>query len=140
MKSVCDFFQDEISRPELLNRIGSQIVAFNFIDEVDRIIAVTLDDITLNFRDRFAKRNFSLVFDDGVKDYLKKQHGQYVRRYGGRGLLSVIDAEIGYLLADHLLFAESHGLSEMPLKISPKIVKTASGEKVELICKQDTTA
>lgn len=142
--SVRNFFQEEISRPELLNRIGSQIIAFNFIngdEAIEQIITNTLNEITLNFRDKFSKRNFSLAFDNPeVKNYLKDCHGQHISRFGGRGLLSVIDDEIGYLLADHLLFAESRGLSEMPLRISTKTVKTASGETVKLICKQDTTA
>lgn len=140
---VREFFQNEISRPELLNRLGSQIIAFNFISNdaaVDQIIRDKLKDIAVNFREKFSKRGYSLCFDnDEVKRYLKCKYGDQVSRFGGRGLLGAIDNEIGHLLADHLLFAESHQVSEMPLKISVKRIGSESEEKETLVCKHVAT-
>ncbi len=57
MESVRNFFIYEISRPELLNRIGSHIIVFNYLDSRDiqrKLIEAKLKDIADNFKGKFS--------------------------------------------------------------------------------------
>lgn len=114
IKSVQEFFMYEISRPELLNRIGSQIIAFNYLNKDDvqrKMIQSKLEDISKNFRDKFSHLEHRLKFIPKVTDYFHEKHREAIERFGGRGLVNAIDDEVGHLLADQILFAEENGLT-----------------------------
>ena len=111
VESVHHYFIYEISRPELLNRIGSHIIAFNFLDNLDsqaRIIRIKLNDIAANFQDKFSHLGFTLDYDQAVVEYFRNRYGASISRMGGRGLVNAIDDEIGWQLAEQLLFAEKY--------------------------------
>lgn len=114
VNTVREFFMYEISRPELLNRIGSHIIGFNYIDAPEakrKIIESKIQDIATNFRDKFANIGHRLNFSDGVVEYLFEKYRHSIEKFGGRGLVSAIDDEIGYLLADQMLLSEKHSLN-----------------------------
>ncbi len=109
IESVRNFFIYEISRPELLNRIGSHIVVFNYLDtyEVQRkLIEVKLRDIANNFREKFSHVGYRLEFSEKIPDYFLEKHKASISRFGGRGLVNAIDDEVGHLLAQQMLLAE----------------------------------
>jgi len=111
VESVRNYFIYEISRPELLNRIGSHIVPFNFLEDSDtqeRIIEIKLKDITANFRDKFSHQGFTLDYEPQVISYFKDRYGASIASMGGRGLVNAIDDEIAFQLAEQLLMAEKY--------------------------------
>jgi ATP-dependent Clp protease ATP-binding subunit ClpA len=106
---VQEFFTYEISRPELLNRIGPNIIAFNYIstDEYIRsIIRSKLNGISENFRDRFSNQNYRLSFSEEVIDYFFNKHKDSIKRFGGRGLVNAVENEVGHIIAEQVLYAE----------------------------------
>jgi ATP-dependent Clp protease ATP-binding subunit ClpA len=120
VNSVQEFFMSEISRPELLNRIGPHIIAFNYMDSSDtkrRIIDSKLKDIASNFGDKFGnlgyRLNFSTAGATKVAEYFFEKYGQSIEKFGGRGLVNAIDDEVGYLLADQMLLAEMNKLRKV---------------------------
>jgi DNA polymerase III delta prime subunit len=120
VESVQEYFTYEISRPELLNRIGSNIIAFNYIDagdSLERIIISKLKDIEDNFKDKFSNQGFRLTFASNVQAYFKEKYGDAIARFGGRGLVNAIDDEVSYQLADKLLIAEKNRQHEMALEV-----------------------
>jgi len=124
----------EISRPELLNRIGSHIIAFNFIDspdDMEKIIEAKIKDIATNFRDKFSSIGYRLNFAPNVIDYFIERHKGSIEKFGGRGLVDAIDYEVGHLLADQMLLAEKNSLKEITFTI-------ALNEKGELKCRKES--
>jgi ATP-dependent Clp protease ATP-binding subunit ClpA len=109
---VRNFFSVEISRPELLNRIGGNIVPFNFIDGEDvqrEIVTAILHRIKASFEEleRNKAAGYRLEFDDAVISHLVARHSDTMSAYGGRGITNEISTElIQPLLAPELLRAE----------------------------------
>jgi len=134
IQAVRDFFMYELSRPELLNRFGSHIIPFNYLDalEVQRdIIKVKLKDIGDNFKDRFRNTGHRLCFSEEVTDYFLEKHKHSIDRLGGRGLVNAIDNEVGHLLADQLLLAEKNNLTDIKFTIFVN-------EQGEIRCRRET--
>ncbi len=134
VRAVQEFFMYEISRPELLNRIGSHIIAFNHIDDPDaqkRMIESKLHDITTNFRDKFSNLGYRLNFSQEVVDYFLEKHRQSIEKFGGRGLVNAIDDEAGLPLADKLLFAEKNNLTGVNFVIF-------ANDRGELKCRRES--
>lgn len=93
IEAVKDHFINELGRPELLNRIGDNIVAFNFIDnpEVFTSIAKTKFETVVNFVN--DKYNATIRFDDEDKSFLAIGN-KAGKQNGGRGLLNVMESVI----------------------------------------------
>lgn len=132
VKCVKEFFETEISRPELLNRIGSHIIAFNYIsspESIKSIINSKLNDIVTNFKEKFSNVKHTLVFSplDTIVEYFFAKYRDSIEKYGGRGLVNAIDDEIGHLLAIQILY------SEMAKKTGVKFVITLN-DKGEMSC------
>lgn len=121
MKCVREFFMYEISRPELLNRIGTNIVSFNYINKSDaqtKIIRSKLKDISNNFKDKFSSAGHRFEFSENVVNYFLEKHKGSIERFGGRGLVNAIDNEVGHILATQLLYAEKNNLRSLKFIIS----------------------
>ncbi|MCQ8904642.1 MAG: AAA family ATPase [Methanothermobacter sp.] len=117
---VREFFMYEISRRELLNRIGSHIIAFNYLNKADsqvNIIENKLKDISENFRDKFAGRGYRLHFSPELTDYFLEGYGDSISEFGGRGLVNALEDEIGNIVADQLLMAEEMGMSDINFEV-----------------------
>jgi ATP-dependent Clp protease ATP-binding subunit ClpA len=108
-KSVERFFMFEISRPELLNRIGDNIVPFNYIHtpEVQQtIVSSHFKRITSDFEDRYRAARHHLVFDASVSAWIVAKYGERIAMFGGRGITHAIHSEVITLLASGVLRAE----------------------------------
>ena len=120
LSCVQDFFMYEISRPELLNRFGSNIIPFNHIrDEAvqKEIFMSKLKEIEEGFRDKFTREGFRLQFADRVVGYFVSRYGEKIKRFGGRGLVNAIEDEIISTLADQVLWAEKNGQTNLQFEI-----------------------
>lgn len=134
IRCVQKFFMDEISRLELLNRIGSHIIAFNYINQENVQRSITnskLKEIEENFKDKFANLGHRLSFEETITDYILNKYGSSIDEFGGRGLVNAIDDEVGHILADQMLFAEKHNLRDT------KFIVYIDGE--DLKCKRGTS-
>lgn len=123
VKAVQEFFMYEISRPELLNRIGSHIIAFNYImisETQKALIERKLKDVVNNFRDKFSQLRHTLEYSssEDVVNYFMEKYKNSIECFGGRGLVNAIDDEIAHLLADQLLLAEENNLTGLTFTIS----------------------
>lgn len=90
MKSIHDFFYFRIGRPELLNRIGNNIIIFDFISEeaVAPILQLQLDKIKENMRE---EKDIVLRFSDAFVASLHEKASQN-RINGGRGIGNVVES------------------------------------------------
>jgi len=108
-RSVERFFMFEISRPELLNRIGNNIVPFNYIHTPDvqrEIIGSHLRRIKGDFEDRYRAAGHRLEIDGQVALWLVDRYGDRIATFGGRGITNAIDDELVAPLARAVLKAE----------------------------------
>lgn len=115
-KAVEDFFMFEISRPELLNRIGNNIVPFNYIDTTERqkeIIRSHLDRIKEEFADRFKSRGYKVEFSDSTVKYLVQKHGQNIGTFGGRAITNAIEDDLMKTVSIPILRAEYNNLQNV---------------------------
>jgi ATP-dependent Clp protease ATP-binding subunit ClpA len=97
VQCVEHFFMYEISRPELLNRIGHNIVPFNYIHSEDvqrEIVSSHLQRIKQDFEEQYKKRGYSLEWQSDVVDWLVKKHSERIALFGGRGITNAIEQEI----------------------------------------------
>jgi ATP-dependent Clp protease ATP-binding subunit ClpA len=111
-RAVERFFAFEISRPELLNRIGNNIVPFNYIHtpEIQRdIVNSHLRRIKEDFEDKHRAHGHQLVFDDQVSQWLVRQHGERMQWFGGLGIANAIEDAVMIPLARVVLRAEHKG-------------------------------
>ncbi len=100
------FFTVEISRPELLNRIGSNIIPFNFITEKEtqlEIIRSHTQRIREEFQDLYRKWGYTLEFDPSVFEMLVERYHERMSEFGGRGITNAIEEEILNVLAMEVL-------------------------------------
>lgn len=110
VQSVEQFFMFEISRPELLNRIGSNIIPFNYIQTPEvqsEIVGSHLKRIQDDFQDKYKQAGYHLSVDHGVMDYLVGKYSRQMSEFGGRGITNAIEREIIMALALAVLQAEA---------------------------------
>lgn len=131
--AVHNFFVTEISRPELLNRIGSQIIGFNFLDSdrvQENIFAEKLRQMSTAFRDKFSNHGYRLVFSDEIVEYFMNKYGDSIKKFGGRGVVNSLDDEVGLLIAEQKLWSEEQGLDD--------VIFTVSVDNGELTCRTNS--
>ena len=90
-EAVRDFFVSELGRPEILNRIGNNLVVFDFIrkESVPLILQKQLDNIITGIKDN----NGIHVILDKDSDAFKRLVGLSVQNlsFGGRGIGNVVE-------------------------------------------------
>lgn len=103
-QAVRHFFVSQISRPEILNRIGEHnIVAFNDLREPadrERLVCHMLDRCA---RECEAEFGVQMRFDDGFRTLLC-WHPDGIARNGGRGVRNLIERFILSRFASDVLF------------------------------------
>lgn len=106
LEKVRNYFVETAKRPELLNRIGDNIVPFNFITDDDFLIAIARTKIQ-PLRERLKEKYHidNIEFDDEEKA-LKALVRQVDKRNGGRGVLNEIVKRIFDPLAEYLFEEE----------------------------------
>jgi ATP-dependent Clp protease ATP-binding subunit ClpA len=82
--AIEDYFKYRLSRPEILNRIGDNIVVFDFISPsvAQRIFAGMLDNVVRRVRE---EHRLALNFDPAVREVLEKRCIRNLD-HGGRGI------------------------------------------------------
>lgn len=131
--AVENFFLYEIARPELLNRIGNNIIPFNYIHSVDvqkDIIRSHLQRIAGEFADKYRRQNHRLQVGDDVVDRLVARYGARISRFGGRGITNAINDEVMLPLARAVLEAEYENASDR--RFSPEIVGPGGGLEIKV--------
>ncbi len=122
------FFSLEISRPELLNRIGNNIIPFNNIDSVEiqkKIVKSHFKRVKDDFEDRFKSLSYKLEISESVVEYLVLKYNKAIENFGGRAVTNAIDDEIMKSLSKAILRAEYDGRQGVMFRIkeeSGKIV------------------
>lgn len=105
---VEEHFTSVIGRPELLNRLGDNIVVFNFISDetADLLVPLFMENVKGRV---LASTGFRINFADAVVDRLQS-HARNRLDYGGRGVSSVVESLLVNPLA-RALFDAPEGVS-----------------------------
>ena len=117
VEKVQRHFIEELGRPELLNRIGDNIVAFNFIDDPEvftKIAKLKFKTIEDFVEERYGAK---IVFEneDEIFVSIGKRAG---KQNGGRGLLNVMETVIINPLSE-FIFERSDILRNRQIVIKP---------------------
>lgn len=85
-----DYFKLQLGRPEILNRIGENIVVFDFIREdiAEEILLSQINKITGNLR---TEKNIEITLSDNAKEVLK-EHAIANLENGGRGIGNIVES------------------------------------------------
>jgi DNA-binding transcriptional MerR regulator len=116
VNKVKEHFVKELKRPELLNRIGDNIVAFNFIS--DSNVFIQIAKVKFVAVENFVKEKYkaSLEFEDENEAFKFIAEKAGVAN-GGRGLLNTIETYIVNPLAEWI-FMRSDGVEGRRIKIT----------------------
>lgn len=125
VQKVQQHFVEELGRPELLNRIGDNIVAFNFID--DPAVFTNIAKLKFKVIEDFVKERYGATIsfenDDVIFASIGKKAG---KQNGGRGLLNVMETVIINPLSE-FIFERSDRLRNREI-----IIKSMYPDKPEL--------
>lgn len=93
LKSVYDYFTNELNRPEILNRIGEKnIVAFNFISDPQIIKEIIESKINKISQSILKEKNIRLIYSEefiiNLTDILASN---FNHEYGGRGIITELE-------------------------------------------------
>lgn len=116
IEAVRNHFVEELGRPELLNRIGDNIVAFNFIDDPDvftKIARLKFKSVESFVRERYEA---TLEFEEESAAFLAIAN-KAGKQNGGRGLLNVMESAIINPLAE-FIFERTDMLAGRVVEIS----------------------
>ena len=99
---VKHYFNDEIGRPELLNRIGNNVLVFDFIreDSLQPIIQKQVNSISRNL---WADKHIRLtVSDSAMQDLIAFAAADLPKGQGGRGIGNMVEEMLINPLARYL--------------------------------------
>lgn len=93
LEHVKKHFIEELKRPELLNRVGNNIVPFNFIDSYDFLNNIA--KIKFQIIENFIKEKYksSVKFENEDKAYISISKNVNIEN-GGRGVLNILESKI----------------------------------------------
>lgn len=96
-----NYFKFTINRPEILNRIGENIVVFDFIREnvAKEILELKLEGIKKRFRDI---KGIKLQIDEAYKNHLISEALGNLDN-GGRGIVNILEKELVNKIAEIML-------------------------------------
>ncbi len=101
MESIRKFFRRDIRRPELLNRIGDNIVVFDYIREpvLDEILENQKKKIKANM---LREKNIEFDISDEAYKYLHERALENLDN-GGRGVLNALETYLINPLSEYML-------------------------------------
>ena len=117
VEKVQQHFIDDLKRPELLNRIGDNIVAFNFIDDpavFTKIAKLKFETIENFVEERYGAK-IAFENEEEIFASIGKKAG---KQNGGRGLLNVMETVIINPLSE-FIFERSDILKSRTIIIKP---------------------
>ena len=114
--AVRKHFIEDLGRPELLNRIGDNIVAFNFIDDPE--VFTKIAKVKFKAVEDFVKNRYeaTLKFEDENEAFLAIAN-KAGKQNGGRGLLNVMESVIINPLSE-FIFERADMLTNRTIVIS----------------------
>ena len=118
------FFMFEISRPELLNRIGNNIVAFNYIDSQEvqaSIVDSLLNTVKSEVEDDHRASGHTIQIDSSVCAHVVKRYGRYISEFGGRAVASAVRDDVLLPLSYALLRSEHSGRRNVTFVLSADV-------------------
>lgn len=107
-KGIEDYFKLQLGRPEILNRIGENIVVFDFIREniAEEILKAQIEKIAMNLQ---SEKKISLSLSDEAMETLKEKSVANLDN-GGRGIGNIVESllidPLSRYLFDHDLLDE----------------------------------
>lgn len=108
-KGIEDYFKLQLGRPEILNRIGENIVVFDFIREevADEILKSQIKKITNNLK---ADKNITLTISEEALRTLRQRAVANLDN-GGRGIGNIVESmfvnPLSRFMFDHELFSNA---------------------------------
>lgn len=89
-RGIEDYFKLQLGRPEILNRIGENIVVFDFIreDVAEEILRSQINKISNNLK---ADKNIVLTISDNAYDILRQKAVANLDN-GGRGIGNIVES------------------------------------------------
>lgn len=126
--AIEDYFNLELGKPEFLNRIGENVVVFNFIreNEAEQILEIQFDRIKKRL---LEEKNIELTISDNAKRILTDAAINNLS-YGGRGIGNVVESMLINPLARYLFDNEINGQE----KINIKDIVFDSSMNYQLVC------
>lgn len=106
MQALRSYFNEELGRPELLNRFGNNFVIFDFVRApvMGLIIDKVLHNITTRVRE---KHHILLSFSAEVRQWMLDQCGENVEQ-GGRGVTNFVETVLLNPLGEYLFHHPVH--------------------------------
>ena len=100
-KEIENYFKFTINRPEILNRIGENIVVFDYIREnvAKEILELKLESIKKRLRDT---KNINLQINEKYKEHLIDEALDNLDN-GGRGIVNILEKELVNKIAEIML-------------------------------------
>jgi hypothetical protein len=125
---VGDFFERELSRPEMLNRLGNNVVPFHPVSSSDvtkRMFGDYLRKIEKRFREVYADQELLLRIDlDPLVSFFTDKYAEKVKRFGGRAVVNALEDEFLTELARKLVDCKGGTKRVLEAKL------TSGGEKL----------
>lgn len=131
IRCVERYFSHEISRPELLNRIGDNIIPFNFVDNAEiqkEVVRSILLRLKGQIEETYAKAGQSLEFSEKIPAYIVDKESEAINEFGARRITHAIRQEVLRPLAPALLRAEQAGRAHRLFRVVP----SADGSRLEI--------
>jgi ATP-dependent Clp protease ATP-binding subunit ClpA len=131
IRSVERFFTHEISRPELLSRIGSNIVPFKYVDNAEvqkEVVRSILSRLKEHVEKTYAKAGQQIEFSDKIPAFIVEKESEAINEFGARRITHAVQQEVLRPLAPALLRAEQAGRAHRTFRIVP----SADGRKLEV--------
>ncbi|WP_104708738.1 AAA family ATPase [Helicobacter felis] len=122
VQAVRDYCKDELGRPELLNRIGDNIVPFNFIKNEDFLIAIIQSKFEQIAQQVAEKYKISLEFktQQSAQEGFRALAKNINKEHGGRGVVNRLESQIenhlSIFIFDH--WEEMEGCQKIYIKQS----------------------
>ncbi len=113
-KGIENYFKLQLGRPEILNRIGENIVVFDFIrpEVATRILRAQLDKIIWNLT---VDKNIKIaILDEALKTLEQKALGNLEN--GGRGIGNIVESLFINPLSRYMFDNEIFGNREMKIE------------------------
>lgn len=114
IEEITRFFHHDLQRPELLNRIGSNVVVFNYLSS--EVMLQLLDDKLAALARTYARHHgHPLTFSGDLREWLQvAAQSDDVMRYGGRGINNLVEGAVVNPLSRALFAADLKG----PMRVS----------------------
>ena len=105
-KGIESHFKDGIKRPEILNRIGENIIVFDFIRDL-KTIADILSGAVAKVKERVKNQcSITLELSDEAWNALKERASHHAKENGGRGINNCVEEMLVNPLAGYLFTTE----------------------------------